>query len=73
MNRKQSMKRDENTCCHGRQACVSGREDREENGRVHIEEPELGDGEGSHEQMVKGRLDWILQTRVSQNGVYMSR
>ena len=49
-----------------------GRKDREEDGRVCVGEPEMGAGEGGHNQIVTGRLDCIPQPIVSQNGVYIS-
>lgn len=55
------MQRHEKICCCWRNVCDSGRKDREENG---VGEPEIGSGEGSHNQMVKGRLNCIPQTTV---------
>lgn len=49
----------EQICCGRRKACGSRREDREEDGRVCVRKPEMGAGEGGHNQMEKGRLDSI--------------
>lgn len=42
---------------------------RRENGRVCVGKLKMGAGERAHKQMVNGRLDYISQTRISQNGV----